>query len=261
MKKLPKISIVIPSYNKAKYIQETLESIVSQKYANLEVIIQDGGSTDGTLEIIKKYAKKYPKIISWVSKKDKGQTDAINKGLIKARGEVLTYINADDLYEAGSLLRVGEAFEKNPKAKWLAGKGKVINRDEIEVAGLFSKYKNFLLKINRYTTLLMVNYLIQPSVFLRKESYSRHGPFIGVGETGIVMEYDLWLKLGNKSMPLVVDNYLSSFRLVDSGFSLKEYKKVLRKDNEIVNKYTKNYLLLWLHYLHNMVRILTTKFL
>ena len=113
MKAFPKISIVIPSYNKVKYIQETLESVIFQKYPNLEVIIQDGGSTDGTLEIIKKYAKKYPKIISWVSIKDKGQVDAINRGLRKAKGNIVTYLNADDLYEKGALFEIAQSFLKS----------------------------------------------------------------------------------------------------------------------------------------------------
>jgi glycosyltransferase involved in cell wall biosynthesis len=106
MKDLPKISIVIPSFNKKKFIGATLESIFSQNYPNFEVIIQDGASTDGTLEITEKFAKKYPQVVNWESKKDKGQTDAINKGLKKAKGEILTYINADDIYIKGALKKV-----------------------------------------------------------------------------------------------------------------------------------------------------------
>ncbi|MCL5409297.1 MAG: glycosyltransferase, partial [Patescibacteria group bacterium] len=96
---LPKISIIIPSYNKSKYLTYTLQSIIDQKYPNLEVLIQDGGSTDGSVEIIKKFAKSNRKIIKWVSKKDDGQVKAINQGLRKASGEVVTFINADDVYK------------------------------------------------------------------------------------------------------------------------------------------------------------------
>src|SRR3990172_9062122 len=148
--KFQKISIVIPSYNKASFIKQTLESIVTQNYPNLEVIIQDGGSTDGSVEIIRKYAQKYPKMISWVSKKDKGQVDAINKGLKKATGEILTFINADDVYEEGAVRTVGEYFYDNPKTLWLAGKGKVINEKGDEISKWVTAYKNFLLHLNSY---------------------------------------------------------------------------------------------------------------
>src|SRR5438105_15536000 len=93
-----KISIIIPSFNKGIYIGKTLQSIIDQNYPNLEVIVQDGGSKDETAVIIKRYAKKNPKIFQWTSKKDNGQLDAIYKGLKKAKGDIITYLNADDLY-------------------------------------------------------------------------------------------------------------------------------------------------------------------
>ena len=204
MKKLPKISIIIPSFNKVDFIEETLKSIIFQKYPNLEVVIQDGGSTDGTLDIIKRYAKKYPKIITYVSKKDKGQLDAINKGLKKAKGEIITYINADDVYEKGALKKVGETFKKYPDTLWLAGKGRVINEEGEEVAKLVTWYKNQLLRLNKYTFLLIVNYLMQPSIFLSRKAIKKYGPFTGTRK--FVTEYDLWLKLGKiKTKNLRVD--------------------------------------------------------
>lgn len=252
MKVFPKISIVIPSYNKVKYIQETLESIVSQRYPNLEVIIQDGGSTDGTLEIIKKYAKKYPKIISWVSKKDKGQVDAINRGLRKARGNIVTYINADDVYENGALLAVGAYYRKSPGTLWLAGKGDIINGKGEQVSPLVTKYKNLLLRFNWYLLLLVVNYLNQPAVFLSENAYKKYGPFSGTKD--YVMEYDLWLKLGKIQMPSVLKNHLASFRLTMSSISSTEFKKLLSRDFSVVRRYTKNSLILFLHNFHNFGR-------
>ena len=102
--KLPKISIVTPSFNQAKFIRATIDSVLSQDYPDLEYFIIDGGSTDGTTEILKSYGQK----IKWISEKDKGQTDAINKGLKLSEGELLAYLNSDDIYLPGALKKVGE---------------------------------------------------------------------------------------------------------------------------------------------------------
>ena len=250
--KIPKISIVIPSYNKAKFVEETLNSIIDQKYSNLEVIVQDGGSSDGSLEIIKRFAKRYPKVIRWESKKDKGQTDAINKGMRVASGEVIAYLNADDLYRKGALKKVGEYFNRYPKTLWVAGKGETIDEKGRKTSEWITDYKNYLLKRDNHNLLLMVNYLMQPSVFLSKGAYKKYGPFTGEKN---VMEYDLWLKLAKKEMPKIIDSYLSSFRLYKDSISMKQFKKVLSEDERIMEKYTDNPILVGLHWLHNLARV------
>lgn len=256
--KLPKISIIIPSYNKVDFIKETLESIVTQNYSNLEIIIQDGDSTDGTLEIIKKYANKSPKIFTWESGRDNGQLEAINKGMKKANGDIVTYINADDVYKRGALKKVGEYFTKNPKALWVAGKGDMIDEKGKEISPWITSYKNFLLTINYYPLLLIVNYLMQPSVFLSRKAFEKYGPFIGT-EIG-VMEYDLWLKVGKVKMPNVLDKTLSSFRIYKGSISTKEFKKILLADEQIAGKYTQNPLILLLHFIHNFGRVAVLNF-
>lgn len=253
MNSLLKISIIVPSYNKAEYIKETLQSIVTQNYPNLEVIIQDGGSTDGTLEIIKKYAKKYPYLI-WESKKDKGQTDAINKGLKRATGEVLAFINADDVYLPGALYAVGEYFKKYPHTLWMAGKGKNIDKRGKEISRLATSYKNFLLTINHYSLLMVVNYLMQPSIFLSRKAYLKYGPFKGTGRS--VMEYETWLRIGKGSMPKVLNRSLSGFRLIKDNFSMTNFKKILKADDDIVERFTDDIIILGFHWLHNIVRVI-----
>ncbi len=257
MRTSPKISIVIPSYNKVEYIQETLESIVSQKYPNLEVIIQDGGSNDGSLEIIKKYAKKYPKIFNWVSKKDKGQVDAINKGFSKATGNLATYINADDLYEKNALFEIAQSFLENPKSTWFAGKGKVVDKKGTEIAKLATLYKTILLYINARTLLLMVNYLIQPSVFLSTEAYSKRMPFDGTRK--FVVEYDMWLKLSQEEMPTVINKNLSRFRIAEGTITRNMSKGLLKEDERALEKYTNNPLIIIMHKLHNKARLIFEK--
>lgn len=256
---LPSISIIIPCYNKADFIAETLDSIVNQSYPNLEVLIQDGGSNDGTVDIIAKYAKKYPKIFKYESKKDKGQVDAINKGFIKATGEILTYINADDFYTANALIRVGKYFANNPGTLWVAGQGKAVNYKGMEIAEFATWYKTMCLKLNRYFLLLMTNYLYQPSVFFTREAYIKYGPLKGTNE--YVLEYDFWLKLGKIKMPAVLRKTLSAFRISGTNISSISYSKLLEDDYNLVQKYTKNPLVLFLHKINNFGRVATIHFL
>lgn len=256
---LPRISIVIPSYNKAAFIETTLQSIVNQKYPNLEVIIQDGGSRDGSVKIIKSFAKEYPKLFKWVSKKDKGQVDAINRGLKKSTGQILTYINADDVYKESTLLKVGQAFMNNPSISWLTGYGDIIDKDGKIISRFITNYKNLLLNINKYSLLLVVNYITQPSTFLNRKIYKQYGPFTGT--KNYVMEYGLWLKLGRIQMPLIIKKTLSSFRLTNDNISSIAASELLKIDYQISKQYSNNFLLLALHKIHNLGRIFLLNFL
>lgn len=128
----PKISIVTPSFNQGKYLEQTILSILGQKYPNLEYIIIDGGSTDNSVEVIRKYEKQ---LSYWVSEKDKGQSDAINKGLKKVTGNLFNWINSDDLLEEGALFKIAEAYMGSPDAKlfvlglsYLDGEKKVLRK-------------------------------------------------------------------------------------------------------------------------------------
>jgi glycosyltransferase involved in cell wall biosynthesis len=118
LKTFKKISIVTPTYNQGQYIEETIQSVLNQNYPNLEYIIIDGGSTDGTVELIKKYEKhlKY-----WVSEPDKGQANAINKGLKHCTGEIFNWLNSDDYLAPGALHAIGKAFT-DPKVDAVAGR-------------------------------------------------------------------------------------------------------------------------------------------
>lgn len=248
----PFISIVIPSFNKGEFLGKTLQSIVSQGYKNYEVIIQDPGSTDGSVEIIKSFAKKYPGLIKAYFEKDKGQLDAVNKGIEKAKGELLTFINADDVYEKKAFVKVSEAYLKNPKSFWFAGEGRVINEKDKEVTKIITLYKNLLFKINRRNVLLVVNYLFQPSVFLTRKLINEFGKF--KGNTHFIMEYDMWLRVAEKKMPTTIPSILSSFRIPEKSFSRNAFESTLSEDWRIVNTFTKNKFILLLHKLHNSGR-------
>lgn len=255
----PKISIVIPSYNKVKYIEKTLQSIVTQRNANFEVIIQDGGSTDGTLDIIKKYAKKYPQLISFESKNDGGQLNAINKGLKKAKGEIVTFINADDVYESGALETVTGYYTENPNALWFAGKCRIVNDKDQEIAKFWTLCKNILLKVNSYSLLLFTsNYVSQPSTFITKKAYQKYGPF--TGNKKFVYEYDMWLTLGKVAMPVVVNKYLSKFRISEDNISSVIYNDLFDMDIKVVKKHSRNKIFVYSHSINNYVRVIVRKF-
>jgi len=114
----PKITIVTPSFNQGQFIEETICSVLDQNYPNLEYIVVDGGSTDQTIEVIRKYERQ---LSYWVSEKDRGQVHAINKGLARATGEIFGFLNSDDLYVPGTFAVVGEYFEKRSETEWVCG--------------------------------------------------------------------------------------------------------------------------------------------
>lgn len=114
----PRITVVTPSFNQAKYIRETIESVLRQRYPNLEYFVVDGGSTDGSVDIIREYESA---IDWWVSEPDEGQSDALRKGFARATGDLIGWLNSDDVYFPEALLRVGRAYQKNPRASIYAG--------------------------------------------------------------------------------------------------------------------------------------------
>ena len=179
-----KTSIITPSYNSAAFIEQTIDSVLSQGYPKLEYIIVDGGSTDGTVDIIKRY-EKY--LSFWVSEPDRGQSHAINKGLKWATGEIVNWLNADDFYEKDSLFRVAEEFQ-NPSVDCLCGRSKIIDE-----RGAFIKeskgtdiYENNLKKAIGWAR------IDQPETFFRKIVFEKLG---GVNEKlHYVMDKELWIR-------------------------------------------------------------------
>ena len=162
----PKISIVTPSYNQGKYLEETILSILDQKYANLEYIIVDGGSTDNSVDIIKKYENH---IAFWVSEKDNGQSEAINKGFKKATGDIICWLNSDDILVAGALQRVVTYFNENPDSDMVNGLLVLIDEDSKILSN------HFILRQKRWYARRGIYYVAQPSLFWRRKVFETVG--------------------------------------------------------------------------------------
>jgi glycosyltransferase involved in cell wall biosynthesis len=208
---LPSMTIVTPSLNQGSFIEETIVSVLSQQYPRLEYIITDGGSTDNTLDVLKKYAGK----IQWYSEKDNGQTDAINKGLGMATSEIVAYLNADDILLPGSLLPVAEIFARHKNIQWLTGQCRIINESGKDIRPLISLYKNLLLYSRSYQGLLITNYISQPATFWCRSLMDRCG--LLDESLHYVMDYDYWLRLWKIMPPFVLHKDVAGFRIQDNS--------------------------------------------
>lgn len=246
-KNLPKISVVTPSYNQAKYIRATIDSVLSQDYPNLEYLVMDGGSTDETVEILKSYGKK----LSWVSEKDNGQTHAINKGLRRATGEIMAYLNSDDIYLPGTLRAVGEYYQST-KADWITGDCLTISEDgkPSKNNSLISFYKRFLMLLYSPTTLRIADSMLpQPSTFWSRNAWEKVGEF---NESyHYVMDYDYWLRMSKHYRPHDLKVPLSGFRFQDGSKSQTGRVKLMAEGIVALKANGANRFELYLHKLHS----------
>lgn len=179
----PKVSIITPSYNQAEFLERTILSVLNQGYSNLEYIIIDGGSSDGSLEIIKKY-KRY--LSYWVSEKDKGQSDALNKGFAKAIGDIVGWQNSDDIYLPGALKEAVEAFSARPGVDIVFGNAFMVDKDEKLICEL--KFTPFSLMTHLYEGMALSN----QSCFWKRDLFKK----IGMFDTSIQfsMDYEFFLR-------------------------------------------------------------------
>jgi glycosyltransferase involved in cell wall biosynthesis len=227
-----KISVVTPSYNQAGFIRETIESVLSQNLGkDLEFIVVDGGSTDGTLDILKEYEGQ----LSWTSEPDQGQADAVNKGVMRASGEIIAWLNSDDIYEEGALAKVRDVFVNNPDCQWLYGKCRIVDGEGQEIMKWVTRYKNLSLKKYSLARLMRENFISQPAVFFRKELFEATGPLdLGLN---YALDYDLWLRFGLKSSACVINDYLSRFRRHGESKSETGFKDQFREEYEVCLRY------------------------
>lgn len=205
-KDLPKISIVTPSFNQARFLEQTIQSVLDQSYPNLEYIIMDGGSTDGSAAIIKKYERhlKY-----WVSEKDRGQADAVYRGFEFTTGDILAYINSDDYYFPGTLRHVAKCFARQPETQWLIGGCVTVNATGKKITKFYGAEQSF------ESLLCCGPVFCQMSCFWRRDIFFAVGGF----DTALqfCFDYDLFLRLAQRAKPAVSHRMLSAYRVHDNS--------------------------------------------
>jgi glycosyltransferase involved in cell wall biosynthesis len=179
----PLVSIVTPSFNQAAYLEATIQSVLRQDYANIEYLVVDGGSTDWSLEIIRKYSNR---LAWWVSERDSGQAEAINKGILRAQGEIVAWLNSDDLYLPGAISWAVQTLADNPGCSFIYGNavtidpdGHLLNRLVFEDWGL--------------TDLMAFRIICQPAVFMRRAFLEQSG--LLDTKLHYMLDHHLWLRL------------------------------------------------------------------
>lgn len=235
MSGLPRISVVTPSYQQAQYLGATLESVRTQEYPHLEHCVVDGGSTDGSVDVIRGHAGQ---LSWWVSEKDRGQSDAINKGFARTTGEVVCWLNSDDLFEPRALWTVGEAFASDPRMQFFAGGASWLSPDGscAPVTASAATFADLL----RYMAGV---YLPQPAVFFRRSLLQKVGPISGDLHYG--MDLDLWLRMGLAIGPDVpiprTSRALAKLRVHDDQKTLRDNARAMLEISGIVERYLQPY--------------------
>jgi glycosyltransferase involved in cell wall biosynthesis len=178
------VTIITPSYNQGKYLRETMRSVLEQDYPFIEYLVIDGGSTDNSVDVIKSFERK---LTYWCSETDKGQTDAINKGFSRARGDILAWINSDDTYNPGAVSQAVKYLQEHPEVGVVYGDLNFIDEDS-RVIGKFPAAQTDLQKLRRGYV-----HVPQPATFFRAELWQQVGPLDP--SFFFAMDYDLWVRL------------------------------------------------------------------
>jgi glycosyltransferase involved in cell wall biosynthesis len=207
MPNLPLVSIITPSFNQARYLEATIKSVLGQDYPRIEYIIVDGGSTDGSVDVIQKYAGR---LAWWVSEPDKGQTDAINKGFNRATGEILAWINSDDTYNPGAVSQAVKYLIENPEVGLVYADCNFIDEDD-QIIGKFNAAQTNLRRLREGYV-----HIPQQTVFFRATYWKELGPLDP--SFYFAMDYDLWTRIAARApLKYLAGHTWANFRLHTSG--------------------------------------------
>lgn len=226
-KKQPLFTIITPSFNQGKYVKRTIQSVLSQGMAGTEYLVFDGGSKDETVSILKSFENS----IQWVSEPDRGQAHAVNKGLKAAKGEIIGWLNSDDIYYPGALQAVKEIFENHPEINILYGMADHIDINDAIIEPYYNEEWNF-------DRLKDVCFICQPAVFFRKSIIERFGC---LDETfNFCMDYDYWLRIGKLQPFYYLKEKIAGSRLHPEtktlGSRVEVHEEILRMFKRKVGK-------------------------
>jgi glycosyltransferase involved in cell wall biosynthesis len=194
------VSVVTPSYNQAAFLEQTVRSVLEQDYRELEYFVIDGGSTDGSVDVIKCYADR---LAGWESEKDSGQAEAINKGMKRARGDIVAWLNSDDTFLPGAVMAAVQAFASHPQAVLVYGDTRAVDAENRILNVL--KYRQLSLE-----DLLCFEIIGQPAVFMRRSAFEAAG---GLDTSyHFMLDHQLWIKLAQQGEMVHVDQLWASAR-------------------------------------------------
>jgi len=227
----PKVSIVTPSYNQAEFIEETIRSVLLQNYPDIEYIVIDGGSTDGSVDIIRKYE---PWLSYWTSEPDRGQSHAINKGWRRSNGDVVAWLNSDDLYEASAIHKIVEFFQSNDDVDMVYGDCLVIDeKGRLEGSSPSMEFSLEALVCNQW-------FISQPATFLRRRVLDEVG--LINEKLNLVMDWEFWLRIALKEFkisyfPETLASYRKYKNAKTSALSVKSGEEKIQVLNNIYNNH------------------------
>lgn len=227
-----KLTIITPSFNHVEFLGQTIDSVLTQAAdVDLEYLVRDGGSTDGTIELLRSYGDR----VRWLSEPDKGQVDAINRGLRAATGDIVGWLNSDDFLLPGALRRVKNAFSANPDTQWVFGDCIIVGRDGNEMRKSVSAYKRFQAKRYSHKRLLMTNFVSQMTVFWRRDLIDKVG--LLDESLPLAFDYEYWLRLAAVGDPFYIDAPQAAFRWYQTSKSGGNIREQCREDELIAARH------------------------